>query len=186
MKCRASWIERRLKEYEAIFWSHVYPEPNSGCWLWAATTCKDGYGQVTLFQSGAKSPKATLRAHRVAAFYGWGFAFDDRLICHKCDVPAYCNPDHLYAGTESDNWADAVRRGRRAGERNGAAVLTTEQALEIAHSPLSQRVLMERYDVGQATISDIKSGATWGRFTGIQHRKTGRWPSSSSKPAQTP
>lgn len=34
-------------------------------------------------------------------------------ICHTCDVPSCWNPNHLYAGTASDNAKDCVERNRR-------------------------------------------------------------------------
>jgi hypothetical protein len=27
------------------FWKYVYPEPNTGCWLWGAGTNGDGYAR---------------------------------------------------------------------------------------------------------------------------------------------
>lgn len=81
------------------------PEPNSGCWLWEKRLNKKGYG--VLYING----KSTL-AHRAC----WEETFGDipkgMLICHRCDVPACVNPEHLFIGSHSDNMADMARKGR--------------------------------------------------------------------------
>jgi hypothetical protein len=41
-----------------------------------------------------------------------GVSIDGLIACHKCDNPPCINPDHLYAGTFSDNTRDAVSRKR--------------------------------------------------------------------------
>ena len=34
------------------------------------------------------------------------------LVCHECDTPNCIYPDHLFAGTTSDNVRDALNKGR--------------------------------------------------------------------------
>lgn len=41
-----------------------------------------------------------------------GGAMVARFICHKCDTPACCNPEHLFLGFAKDNNADCASKGR--------------------------------------------------------------------------
>jgi hypothetical protein len=53
------------------------------------------------------------RVHR--AVYEAMCGKTDLLVCHHCDRPGCCEPTHLWAGTNSQNVRDCVRKGRNAG-----------------------------------------------------------------------
>jgi len=88
-------------------------------------------------------------------------------VCHKCDNPPCCNPDHLFLGTARDNFRDCLSKGRYSpkGSGNAAAKLNEQDARDIranwALCRVSQRELAERFSVSQQTISLIVRGAKW-------------------------
>lgn len=91
-------MNKKLKQ----FFSHVQPEPNSGCWLWIGATVHYGYG---FFQGQG--------AHRASYAFFKGPLIPGLFICHKCDVTCCVNPDHLFQGTPKENQQDSIRKGRR-------------------------------------------------------------------------
>lgn len=101
----------------ALFWSKVN-RCGDGCWEWlASVSCRGGYGQI-------RRRGKTLKAHRLAFYFGTG-RWPSGLVCHKCDNPRCCNPEHLYEGTHGDNMRDAVLRARMPwGEGRRDSVLT--------------------------------------------------------------
>jgi HNH endonuclease len=134
---------------------------HNGCWLWTAfLTCK-GYGQ---FKINGK----LLQAHRASWILHYGEIPDSLQVLHSCDNRNCVNPNHLFLGTDADNKADAVAKGRYAsGERNSGAKLTEEQVAEIRMSTLSQRELAQLYDVNISTIQGIKVNRSWKQKTTI-------------------
>jgi hypothetical protein len=93
----------------AIPWQdRLIPEPNSGCWLWEGAVTNDGYGMIC--RNGT-----TLRVHRLAWEEVNGPIPDGLNVCHTCDVPACCNPAHLFVGTQQDNVSDMRAKGRFKG-----------------------------------------------------------------------
>jgi hypothetical protein len=115
-----SWFDV-AKRSAARFWSHV--DRSGSCWPWQAGSDKDGYGKftITLPRIGKKQRQINIRAHRLAYILTQGPVPREVLVRHTCDTPACCNPDHLLTGTQADNVADRVARGRSAvGNLSGA------------------------------------------------------------------
>lgn len=96
------------------FWSYV--KKKDGCWLWQASLQKTGYGQ---WGYCVNTVRKMFYAHRVSYELTYGPIPEGKYICHKCDNRRCCNPEHLYAGSGSDNMRDMRQRKRGAG-RGGA------------------------------------------------------------------
>ena len=88
------------------------------------------------------------------------------------------NPDHLFVGTQKDNIADAMRKGRMAcqrqgwagtrknplGSMNGLAKLTEESVHEVRRMRAmgaTQQAIADKFGVSQASISSVLLGKTW-------------------------
>ncbi len=85
--------------------SEKYKISQSGCWLWAMSKDKDGYGLSWL--NGAFR-----RAHRVSWQLNRGPIPTGLMVLHKCDIPSCVNPKHLFLGNQKENIADALRKKR--------------------------------------------------------------------------
>lgn len=133
----------------ARFWSKVDVGFPAECWPWRAQINENGYG---VFQGG--------KAHRTAFQILKGPIPDGEVVCHRCDNPVCCNPDHLFAGTQLDNVRDMIAKGRNRnalGERHHRAKLTDKQVAEIRASDATGAQLAKLYGVAQSTISGIRS-----------------------------
>lgn len=105
------------------FWKYVDKRGPDECWEWQAFRDEHGYGHLST-ESSKHMP-----AHRYSYEIHHGPIPDGLDICHKCDNPPCCNPVHLFAGTEKDNMADMVAKGRS--RLRNRSHLTDEQIVEI-------------------------------------------------------
>jgi hypothetical protein len=53
-----------------------------------------------------------MRAHRYSYQAFKGQIPDGMQVCHTCDVRNCVNPEHLWIGTNQDNFDDMVKKGR--------------------------------------------------------------------------
>ena len=133
-----------------------------GCMNWTRRTHKDGYGELT-YQN-----KYWL-AHRLAWTLANGEIPSGMCVCHSCDNPACCNPDHLFLGTHARNMEDMKVKGRRkninAGSKNGRAKLTEESAIELRllyeSKEWTQSSLAKRFGVSQGLVSAVIRRVHW-------------------------
>ena len=126
-------------------------EPISGCWLWTATTDKNGYGMLW-------NGKRMDRAHRLFFAAANGVSVDGVNVLHDCDNPACVNPKHLHVGTQADNMKEKAIRGR-SGKR-----ITQETADKIKvmlKIGASQRTIANLFGVSQRLVWSIGKGLVW-------------------------
>ena len=150
--------------------ANVVRIPWSGCWIFMGATNDFGYGIIG--KDGGRGA-GNERAHRATYEAFIGHVPDGLFVCHHCDVPACCNPDHLFIGTNADNMADCKSKGRNSqpprnlhvvGGVHPLAKLTTDNVVEIrrlAASGVMQKDLAAQYGVSQTSMSKIISGKRW-------------------------
>ena len=138
-----------------------------GCWEWMGSRRPNGYGQFSYHGRPVK-------AHRVAYLIFVGPISVGLCVCHHCDNRWCVNPRHLFVGSQADNLKDAVEKRRMlSGNRNPSRLhperllrgdqcswtkVTDRQVDQIRdeyRSGVSQRILAEKYGIGQGTISRI-------------------------------
>ena len=148
----------------ARFWSKVdfngpmHPVLGTRCWVWVGSVIWSGYG---LF----KSKGVQRGAHRYSWLIEYG-VWPTPCCLHKCDNPPCIRPDHLFEGSNKENTADMISKGRKfvmVGEKHSNAKLTSMAVIEIRQQrgKLSQSKLSELYGVNQSTISRIMQGKRW-------------------------
>ena len=136
--------------------------PNGDC-LEGVCSRSGGYPMARLNGKGVKLARMAVALRDNLDIYGPWKAL------HSCDNPPCINPDHLRAGTQADNSADMVRRGRHyngdhKGEKNQGAKLTEEGVRKIrqAHADGErQKDIALRFGVCPDTIRVIVKRQTW-------------------------
>jgi hypothetical protein len=100
--------------------ARVYPEPNSGCWLWTRCVDSEGYGWI-----GTAGYRGV--SHRKAYEAVNGPIPDGLVIDHLCRNHSCCNPDHLEPVTRRENTRRGLScKGMSACNRCGGSDIRTE------------------------------------------------------------
>jgi HNH endonuclease len=97
---------------EERLWEKVNKNAPNGCWEWTASCDSSGYGHLRI----TKPKVGFIRPHRWV-LEQQGIDLTGLEVLHKCDNPKCCNPDHLTAGTHSENLKDMFNKNRHPANR---------------------------------------------------------------------
>ncbi len=133
---------------------------NRGCWEFTGYRSKKGYGEI-------KVDGRMEKTHRQAWVLTFGAIPLGLHVLHHCDNPPCINPDHLFLGSNRDNVADRVAKGR-SGAAQGEGVQTAKltagavRTIRRLHGlGWSNRAITAVVPVNDRSISNVVTGKTW-------------------------
>ena len=107
-------ITERIRNWDwdhSKFWDRIncLKEPFrpdlTPCWMWMGAKTNLGYGFISIHGVMYSTHKLSYELH-------YGLIPDGVNICHRCDQPPCCNPEHLEAGSQRHNMRGCASRGR--------------------------------------------------------------------------
>lgn len=154
-----------LKNISPVERFFMFVKKTDTCWLWTGYL-SDGYGRIHVKRDGRQ-----VKVHRFSYELHKGPIPEGLVVRHTCDVPHCVNPEHLVLGTQRDNIADSVERGRvQHGERSGRARLTNEKVLELRRmyaDGVRVEDLAARFGIAVPGVTSVAIGRVWKHVGGI-------------------
>lgn len=151
--------ESAIEDIYRRFLDRMQRTDDTDCWLWTGGVFKaTGYAKLVL--------GTNLLASRISYVIYKG-PIGGLCVLHTCDNRICVNPDHLWLGTNADNSADMVAKGRSApqhGTLNPRAVLTEEIVANIKlrlRNGERQNKIAADVGVCNQTINFIANEKTW-------------------------
>ena len=136
----------------------------NGCWEWQGKLSKDGYG---CFQKTINEKKIDVSSHRRSYEIFKGEIPEGFLVCHTCDNPSCCNPDHLWLGTPKENTQDCIKKKRRPNAKIRAikaGKMTEEKVIqmrEMYKNGTTQKEFEKIFNLSQSQVSGILTNRFW-------------------------
>jgi hypothetical protein len=130
---------RAVTDDAARFWEKVDRRGPNECWPFIGYCEPRGYGRFSPLGG-----ERTRQAHRVAWELGHGREIPksdvEIVVMHSCDNPPCCNPAHLSLGTDAENQADCVAKGRKSrGPEHGRRAQEGRDRARAAREALQNR-----------------------------------------------
>lgn len=132
------------------------PEPNSGCLLWLQSETGKGYCQTSF--AGKRD-----KVHRHAWRETKGPIPRGLHVLHHCDVRCCVNEHHLFLGTNDENVADKMAKGRHRSARGEATAspLSEQEVREIRRDRRSCKVVGPEFGISDTACYNIRNRKTW-------------------------
>lgn len=130
----------------------------NGCWLWTKTLLKTGYGSY----HGQPAYRAVYEVFNGKIPENSDGSHHGICVLHKCDVRACVNPDHLFLGTQRENLADMVNKGRGVGPLKQAKKVLTltevQQVKELRAAGMTYKELSSKFGLSTGSLHEIVHG----------------------------
>lgn len=173
--CSTAYRNKTTKIDPAIRMERRTEKMPNGCWEYRGYILRGGYPSFNI-------DGKTRNAHHAAWIIVNGpIPSPDLVVCHKCDNKLCVNPDHLFLGTQLQNIADKMVKGRQAkgdriwtrshpelikrGEASPNSKLTEDDVRAIRTSynlkEANQYELAARYGVSQRLVFNVIHRRTW-------------------------
>jgi hypothetical protein len=170
----AEWWQKRTR-YEA----------ETGCVLYTGFANSQGYCLAHNRAAGGRNTK--ILVHRLAYEQVYGPIAPGLNVCHRCDRPTCCNPEHLFLGTQKDNLRDMFAKGRARPRGRTTPPLTVFPAVsgrvasKKSHASVNVRDTIHligpveslQESLGAPEPASDAVGSRWYHVTGVpEHRPT--------------
>lgn len=141
----------------------IWVNEQTGCWEWKKACTRAGYGLIG-------SGRTLIYTHRLSYETHVGPIPEGHHVCHKCDNPKCCNPEHLFTGTDADNLGDMRSKGRghafeiKVGSEHHSAKLNESQVQKIRalrETGATHAKIAAAFSVSKSTICAICKGRVW-------------------------
>lgn len=141
----------------------------SGCWEWSGTSNAKGYGLVHLKRRSW--PESTVSLHRLIYEICVEQIPEGFHVLHRCDNPSCLRPDHLFIGSNLDNIADKMAKGRHRsprGEMHGMAKMnsiTVRMIRSRAAAGESYSSIARDIGFSSTQVSAVARGKSWSHLS---------------------
>lgn len=149
------------KEQLQTIMGYYLHETDNGCWIFTGGSRNNFHGSLSI-------NNVQWQAHRLAYTIACEEIPPNMYVLHRCDVGLCVNPDHLFLGTQQDNIADMIAKGRdnriRKGEENGRAVVNeaiVKQIREMFTQGVPREEIRHKFEITQNILNKIISYRTW-------------------------
>lgn len=149
---RRKSLAERLNEKTA-------PPDANGCTVFTGAKGRSGHGHIFRDKKAA-----AYGAHRLAWELRHGPIPKGIVVCHRCDVPACVNVEHLWLGTHDDNMRDKAEKGRAyrmQGIDHPLAKLTDEKVRAIRADERPYPKIAADHGIDRSLVYLVKRRKAW-------------------------